>query len=276
MKSQVLHTVWCHISCEAAGEFWHWSLSGVKGLIGGGWAESTFSPTHYFFKIESLTAMIVLSGHTQNNSYWSVEGHFKQSWLCVWFLSNSQNGHPGKPGIPSSNLQHSPTATTREVIRHLQDTLLCWIHQDVWPRIRLFPMCHVIHHLPHEMELFCLSQGGTFQLMFLLIMYNAHELFIVHDITVNCCWWNNAMEVFIGRTVSSRVHIPYQWPIGLYKIILLYGNWTTCILPIWIEICWKKLLTQMFCFTNHLKNFTKETIALSNRQYQKSYVLLGQ
>ena len=33
MKSQVLHTVWCHISCEAAGEFWHWSLSGVKGLI---------------------------------------------------------------------------------------------------------------------------------------------------------------------------------------------------------------------------------------------------
>ena len=33
MKSQVLHTVWCHISCEAAGEFWHWSLLGVKGLI---------------------------------------------------------------------------------------------------------------------------------------------------------------------------------------------------------------------------------------------------
>ena len=32
MKSQVLHTVWCHISCEAAGEFWHWSLSGLKGL----------------------------------------------------------------------------------------------------------------------------------------------------------------------------------------------------------------------------------------------------
>ena len=32
MNSQVLHTVWCHISGEAAGEFWHWSLSGVKGL----------------------------------------------------------------------------------------------------------------------------------------------------------------------------------------------------------------------------------------------------
>ena len=33
MKSYVLHTVWCHISGEAAGEIWHWSLSGVKGLI---------------------------------------------------------------------------------------------------------------------------------------------------------------------------------------------------------------------------------------------------
>ena len=32
MKSQVLHTVWRHISCDSAGEFWHWSLSGAKGL----------------------------------------------------------------------------------------------------------------------------------------------------------------------------------------------------------------------------------------------------
>ena len=32
MKTQVLHTVRCNISGEAAGEFWNWSLSGVKGL----------------------------------------------------------------------------------------------------------------------------------------------------------------------------------------------------------------------------------------------------
>ena len=32
MKSQVLHTVWCNISGEAAGEIWNWSLLGVKGL----------------------------------------------------------------------------------------------------------------------------------------------------------------------------------------------------------------------------------------------------
>ena len=33
IKSQVLHTAWCNISGEAAGEIWHWSLLGVKGLI---------------------------------------------------------------------------------------------------------------------------------------------------------------------------------------------------------------------------------------------------
>ena len=32
MKSQVLHTVWCNITGEAAGEIWIWSLLGVKGL----------------------------------------------------------------------------------------------------------------------------------------------------------------------------------------------------------------------------------------------------
>ena len=32
MKSQVLHTVWCNISSEAAGGNLNWSLLGVKGL----------------------------------------------------------------------------------------------------------------------------------------------------------------------------------------------------------------------------------------------------
>ena len=36
MKSQVPHTMWCNITGEAAGEVWHWSLSGVKGLKWGG------------------------------------------------------------------------------------------------------------------------------------------------------------------------------------------------------------------------------------------------
>ena len=33
MKSQVLHTVWCNIAGEAAGETRNWSLLGMKGLI---------------------------------------------------------------------------------------------------------------------------------------------------------------------------------------------------------------------------------------------------
>ena len=32
MESQVIHTVWCNISGEAAGEIWNWSLLGVKRL----------------------------------------------------------------------------------------------------------------------------------------------------------------------------------------------------------------------------------------------------
>ena len=42
MKSQVLHTVWCSISGEAAGEIWNWALLGVKGL-----------------KVESVTSELV-------------------------------------------------------------------------------------------------------------------------------------------------------------------------------------------------------------------------
>ena len=32
MKSQVLHTAWCNVSGEAAGEIWNWSLLRVKAL----------------------------------------------------------------------------------------------------------------------------------------------------------------------------------------------------------------------------------------------------
>ena len=32
MKSQALHTVWFHISCETTRDVWNWSLLGVKGL----------------------------------------------------------------------------------------------------------------------------------------------------------------------------------------------------------------------------------------------------
>ena len=37
MKGQVLHTVWCNVSGEAAGKIWNWSLLGVKGLKAKSW-----------------------------------------------------------------------------------------------------------------------------------------------------------------------------------------------------------------------------------------------
>ena len=43
MKSQVLYTVWCDITDEAAGEVWTSSLSGVKGLMLGV-EVNTFTP----------------------------------------------------------------------------------------------------------------------------------------------------------------------------------------------------------------------------------------
>ena len=44
MKSKVLHTVWCNIPGEAAGEIWNWSLLGLKGLKpGGDWSRGCAS-----------------------------------------------------------------------------------------------------------------------------------------------------------------------------------------------------------------------------------------
>ena len=33
MKTHVLHTVWCNITGEAAGEIWTWSLLEVKEFV---------------------------------------------------------------------------------------------------------------------------------------------------------------------------------------------------------------------------------------------------
>ena len=45
MKSQVLHTVWCHISGEAAGETWYWSLLREKIVhISKGWYNRQYLP----------------------------------------------------------------------------------------------------------------------------------------------------------------------------------------------------------------------------------------
>ena len=78
MKSQVLHTVWCNISGEAAGEIWHWSLSGVKGLSVCGFAltmgqrrkhQLSFLLTAFYYPDQLLVdnALFQYSRHTSFN-----------------------------------------------------------------------------------------------------------------------------------------------------------------------------------------------------------------
>ena len=61
MKSELLHTVWCHISCEAAGEFWHWSPSGVKGLRNFLWGDacSSFAGWRLFVCLIDIVGVLV-------------------------------------------------------------------------------------------------------------------------------------------------------------------------------------------------------------------------
>ena len=55
MKSQVLHTVWCDISGEAAEEMWKWSLLRVKGL------NYQFSLAHLYISLLKVGRMYFLT-----------------------------------------------------------------------------------------------------------------------------------------------------------------------------------------------------------------------
>ena len=67
MESKVLHTVWCDISGEAAGEIWHWALLGVKGLT---------NPTCLPQLQRQLDVDILLFGHTHKFEAYEHEGKF--------------------------------------------------------------------------------------------------------------------------------------------------------------------------------------------------------
>ena len=84
MKSQVLHTVWRNISCEAAREIWHWSLSGVKGL--NGWENllfSPFTPQSDQCQISPAASPEILY-HTVWRT-WLFIAYSDERWLCYRF-----------------------------------------------------------------------------------------------------------------------------------------------------------------------------------------------
>ena len=74
MKSQVLLTVWCNISGGAGGEIWHWSLSGVKGLmrfnvIAVQWAKQQFMSQTEKSRLSWLRPCIQLQYHLELGRY---------------------------------------------------------------------------------------------------------------------------------------------------------------------------------------------------------------
>ena len=86
MKSQVLHTVWCNISGEAAGEIWNWSLLGMKGRAV--WLFSFFfcwscvsSRVMFWFRFKSHSryALVVLCTNWET---------FFFTWTILWLWSS--------------------------------------------------------------------------------------------------------------------------------------------------------------------------------------------
>ena len=92
MKSQVLHTVWCNIPGEAAGEIRTWSLFGVKGLM----AIIDITTGVRFWKISSwaLPHLLYIYFHGQYRQQLlllvTVGGWLKKAWkhsvktIFVW------------------------------------------------------------------------------------------------------------------------------------------------------------------------------------------------
>ena len=111
MKSQVLHTVWCHISCEAAGEFWHWSLSGVKGLIGNLHFLKLFWKSPKFIQI-SNEAWIVFT--TLPLGKWPM----KSAYLTRKSTSLRLSNRVFDPFTPESDQCQNSPAASQEIWHH--------------------------------------------------------------------------------------------------------------------------------------------------------------
>ena len=97
MKSQVLHTVWCNTSGEAAGEIWNWSLLGVKGF------KSSIFPN---------TQIHLLFSHVRNRLHRQLNSTQSNTLVCasilcfspVKQLTSSEDWHCYKPKAPEHSL----------------------------------------------------------------------------------------------------------------------------------------------------------------------------
>ena len=106
MKSQVLHTVWCHISCEAAGEFWHWSLSGVKGLKGSMRQRRRFGFRHDVWSCSESTEIWHADSFYVNKCpcFFFKQGGKSRQTYCTWKCPPP----PPHPSAPKQMLDLHP------------------------------------------------------------------------------------------------------------------------------------------------------------------------
>ena len=101
MKSQVLYTMWCHISCEAA-----WSLSGVKGLNLSKLPYHTGSEMGYIF---SESKLITLS---------QLLGNLSAGWASLWIWWRWRLCVAQRVGETSQTLSMSTLLGSREKSSH--------------------------------------------------------------------------------------------------------------------------------------------------------------
>ena len=85
MKSQVLHTVWCHISGEAAGEIWHLITFGLVQK------ESNWSQYKLKWLIWHLSSEMVNSLSFLFNHILSLQGISSKSWVWTPTTGRSRN-----------------------------------------------------------------------------------------------------------------------------------------------------------------------------------------
>ena len=71
MKGQILHTVWCYISGEAAGEIWNWSLCILSFL------------DHAIHEICWTNALTLSSVQNRVCYWWLVIFFYILLWLCL-------------------------------------------------------------------------------------------------------------------------------------------------------------------------------------------------
>ena len=177
MKSQILHTVWCHISCEAAGEFWHWSLSGVKGLracialISLGFfskpatgASSWWGERVFFVFLQSFQASCCFSYYRPDKRF-----NVFTSILTATKETSSSNPYPPHPTTPTPHRTHTPPSLSPTLPSWAQCCIVWEVVTIIWWDFE-FPITLLGPGLKHSSQI----QDSTFPQVSQYVLLKGH------------------------------------------------------------------------------------------------------